>query len=166
MGHKHFFSFAFTVFLGYFPIGDLYAICKKSQWEHFRIKFSRVTLACSRLLFSTMKSLICSMSFFTALRIWISYLFIMLPYFLIQQVLKFLKWETSFQGFWVSLFLLARRSGCVGWPYSCRCGLHTIDVFRIAKIDVFVIGRKYFSFTAYFSPYFSIQHLWTCKYGI
>ena len=45
VGYKHFFSFAFAVFLGDFPLGNLYAIRKKSQREHLRIKFSRVTLS-------------------------------------------------------------------------------------------------------------------------
>jgi hypothetical protein len=78
----------------------------------------------------------------------------MLSNFLVQQVLELFEREATFQGFRVNLFFGAKRSGCISLPYSCRCGLHTIDVFCPAKIYIFIIGCKNFTFTAYSSPHF------------
>jgi len=87
----------------------------------------------------------------------------MLSNFLVHQVLELFERETTFQGFGINLFLLAKRGGCVGLIYICRCGLHTIGVFCPAKLDILFIGRKYFYFITYSSPHFPHQCLWTAN---
>ena len=69
----------------------------------------------------------------------------MLSNFLVQQVLELFEREATFQGFRVNFFLWAKRGGRVGLINICRYSLHTIGVYCPAKIDNFVIGRKYFS---------------------
>ena len=81
----------------------------------------------------------------------------MLPYFLIQQVLELFERETTFQGLRISLFLLAKRSGCFGLAYIRRNSLHTIVVFCTAKIELFWLIAKISCFFLTFAQTFEIN---------